>query len=508
MSINDVSAVASLEITEFEDMTDIQQNMYLTDELYNSIVSGSKYSGENDNEDIPSKFYVKPKKTTMYSDIIEKMTASPGSSSEFNFTMNEKMDFINYVYMYKKFPGIKVKNSMKDHVQISWVHNLGHNAIDSFELVIDGDPKQTITNTWLDIYAQYFISKDHRKNYRKNIGDEKYSRAWTNGITEEPAGKKVWGNELLPFSVKVPLPFSFNKTPFPIFLGLQSKILIRGRFKTKLSQLIKMRVKEGEKWKEAKFDWRVLEGISGEDHVLTDQPELYACYSKITKDEKRFFLESLENSPKENGTKLKKTYRYYYNDIMINTYDKLYTSEEPFSDLLSSKTPTKGIFWVAQNVQGMLYNNYSNYTTDPYDIDNGKHPIVKASMKHSGTASRFKDMDYSHLDDMMSYYKFPSSSYTKGYGAFSFSRNMLSIDSDIGPIFDRTKTVLTLVLGNENEKRERLTDVKDEDVLKSILDRSEDKSKSADKYRIFILTVVVKQFQFSIADKIKVNDGS
>jgi len=499
MAVNDISIVANLELGELSTLTDIQQNMYLTDAMYENIINKTPYIADKDDEVIPSRLYVKPKKTTLYAEIVEKMSMMPGGSSEYNFMLNEKMDFISYVYKYRKFPGIKIKDSLKDNIQISWCHNLGHHSIDSLELMIDNDPKQTITDVWLDNYVQHFVSNDHIERYRQNICDKKYSKLWTTGDINKDKSGKVWGTELKPLVVKVPLPFSFDKTPFPIFLATQSKVVIKGRFKMKLSQLIKIRVKKGDLWEEIPYDWRVLEGISGEDYMLPEAPELYACYSKITKEEKKYWLDTITD---------KKPYKYYYNDIMPITYDKLFTSTEPFSDVLSSKTPVKGIYWVAQNALGLPFNNYSNYTTDPYDSEIGEDPISKVSLKHAGNSYRVKEMDSSHFTDMMSYYRCSSSSYSKGYGCVIFSKNVNTIDGDIGPIFDITKSTLSLTLEDNKDNGKRINDVKQDELLKSILDRTDNKSKSNNKYKIHLFVQVVKQFKFSVADKIRVSDGN
>ena len=499
MAVNDISIVANLEIGDMSVLTDLQQNMYLTDEMYYSIKNKTPYISDKDEEIIPSKLYVKPKKTTLSADIVEKAQMMPGNSSEYNFMLNEKMDYVTYTYYYRKFRSTKVKESLKDHVQISWCNNLGHHNFDTFELMIDNDPKQTITGVWLDNYAQRFVSKEHLKKYRQNICDKKYSKLWTTGEISKDENGKVWGTELKPITVKVPIPFSFERTPFPIFLATQSKILIKGRFKMKLSELIKMRVKKGDIWEEIPYDWRVLEGISGEDYILPDSPELYICYSKITKEEKKYWLDTITD---------KTPYKYYYTDIVPITYDKLYTSTEPFSDLLSSKTPVKGIYWVAQNVLGLPFNNYSNYTTDPFDTDQGDDPISKVSLKHAGNSYRVKEMDSSHFTDMMSYHRCSSSPYSKGYGCIIFSKNINTIDADIGPIFDITKTTLSLTLEDNKDNSRNVNDVKQEELLKSILDRTDNKSKSYNKYKIHLLIQVIKQFEFSVAEKIKVNDGN
>lgn len=507
MTANDISAVADLELGDYESLSDIQANMYMTDMMYNNYKMGSmsNYDYSQDSESIHSKFRITPKKTTMYSTITEKMESNPSTNGEFNFVINDKMDFLNYVDLFRRFPKIRVKDEMKNKFQISFTHNLGHNVINSFELLVDGDPKQTITNTWLDIHSQLFVPDNHRKNYRKNICDEKYGKLWSGGVVTEEKNK-VWASELDSLTVKVPIPFSFEKTPFPIFLAKQSKVSIRGKFKTKYSELIKMRFKKDDNgpWEEIPFRWQVIHAISGEDHLIPDAPELYASYSKISEMERDSWLDQIK---KEGMNGEKGLYKYYYNDIIINSYDKYHNSEEPFSDVLSSKTPTKGIFWVAQNVTGMKYNNYSNYTTNPYDIERGDHPVSKVSLKHGGHTHRFKDMDFSHFVDVMCYHHFPSSPYSKGYGGLAFSKNIFSVDADIGPILDKTKTSLSLILeGNINH--DKLNDLKDSDLLASLVNEIENKNRPSNKYKIFVFVVVIKQLQFPIAGKIKVNDGS
>jgi hypothetical protein len=49
------------------------------------------------------------------------------------------------------------------------------------------------------------------------------------------------------------------------------------------------------------------------------------------------------------------------------------------------------MFWVAFNEEALKYNNYSNYTTDPYD-DDGVDPIV------SSTFTRGETIEWSQLD--------------------------------------------------------------------------------------------------------------
>ena len=502
MSVNDIADVANFELGSFDDLTDMQKQMYLSDSMYKSSINNTEYQANKDNEAIPSKYLIIPKKCNRSVDIIEKMSVIPGTTNELNFTLNTKMDFVTYSYMYRAFSKYKVKEKYKDNVQISWCHNLGHNSIDSIELVIDNDSKKTITNTWLDIYSQFFITKDYRKNYRINICDDKYSKQWTKGNVSKQ-NNKYWGTELDPVIIKVPLPLFSKKTPFPIFLANQSTITIKIKYKTKLSQLLKMRAREDEnsEWMEIPVSCSLLQGISENetDYTLAEVPELYSCYSKITEEEQSYWKDYVS----VNG------YKFYYDDIIVSTYDKLYTSSEPFDGVLSSKTPSKSIFWVAQNESGLKFNNYSNYTTNPLNRSAGDNPVFNVSVKHGGDSSRCKNMDASHFNEMMAFYRFPAVPYEKGYGALVFSYNITGTDADVGPIFDQIKTNLNLTLQECNDTNNDILSTINEKVdIKKILMASSNKSEaSKNKYKIYIFTLVIKQLQFSIADKIKVNDG-
>ena len=504
MAVNDIADVAAFELGALDDLTDIEKQMYLSDAMYKSSITNTEYQASKDNETVSSKHYIIPKKCNRSVDITEKMSVIPGTTNELNFIINTKMDFITYTYMYRTFSRYKVKEEYKDNVQISWCHNLGHNNIDSIELIIDNDSKKTITNTWLDIYSQFFISKDHRKSYRMSICDDKYGKGWTKGSISKQDGK-YWGTELDSITVKVPLPLFSRKTPFPILLSSQSSITIKIKYKTKLSQLLKMRMRadENSEWKEVPVKCYFLQGMSESeaDYTLPDVPELYSNYSRITEEEQNFWKDLASQNP--NG------YRFYYDDIIINTYDKLYTAAEPFDGTLSSKTPSKAIFWVAQNESGLKLNNYSNYTTNSLDRSKGNHPVSKVSIKHGGDSSRCKDMDISHFDEMMSYHRFPSVPYEKGYGALVFSYNTTSVDADVGPIFDLVKTNLNLSLQEGGDVSDEIFSKANEKIdIKKILLASSDKSDVAkNKYKIYIFTLVIKQLQFSIADKVKVNDG-
>jgi len=468
--------------------------MYLTDALYNHIVKGAKYELNKDEEAVPSDFWKEIKKTCMSVDISDKMSVTPGSEGEYIYSINKGMDFLLYPYMYRTYPGYKVKDELKKNVEICWTHNLGHNVITRLDLIIDDDAKQTITNTWLDVYSQFFMKAGFRKKYRMGIYDRKYAQGWT--------------TDLKPCTTKTPIPLFCGKKrnmAIPLFLCSLSKLEIRGNFKTKISELMKMRGRktENEPWEEIPYKWQSLQAVSGQDQKIDGAPEMFAYYSKIQDHEKLGWKDNIEASNS-------KSYKLYYEDIIIISPDKFFTSKEPFSQELLCKTTAKSIFWVAQNQKGLKFNNYSNYTTNSLNIESGEHPIKRISYKYGGNNYRFQDMDYTHFDDMMSYYRFPSTPFEKGYGVFSHSSNPSGTDADNGPVFDKDgKITLTLTIGGNNEKGDTKLEIKGDKLLDSIFeDNSHADISENDRYKIFVFILAMKKIEFFNASNIKVSDGN
>lgn len=499
----DISKVADLELGDLLKTTSpLQKEMYLPDAIIEYLNKGGNGTmpREEDIDDIPTGFWNDMKKNSMATDIFEKMSVTPGSEGELNFGVNYGMDFLLYIYSMRNFPGYKIKDEYKDNIQICWVHNLGHNNISRIDMMIDNDPKQTITNTWLDIYSQNFMKWGYKKTYRKCVGDSKYSQEWT--------------NELKPCTMQVPLPFLFSRkrcTALPLFLTMddiinKSKIEFKMHYRTKISELLKMRMRKTADgpWVEIPYNWNVIVGVSDADQKLPYHPELYGCYSKITSEERNSWKDRIKNNKG-------KVYKMYYDDIIIINPDKTYTIKEPFTTELSCKTPCRGIFWVAQNQEGLKYNNYSNYTTNTYSVKEGEHPITKISMKHGGTTSRHQNLDYRHFNDMMNYHRLPSSPFYPGYQCLIFSDNLLRTDPDIGLIFNNDiKTNLTLSLERPNEKpSEKKIETQKDQFLESLLadpDRSD--GFSIQRYKIFVFLYIMKKIEFPIADKIRVYSGN
>lgn len=491
----DISNVADLELGNYDHLSSFQKEMYLTDLHYDSMMKSTEYSGEGDDEVIGTSFWKKIKKTTMFVDISESMPITPGKSGEFIYTVNDKLDLLLYIYMIREFPKYKVKSQLRDLVQICWTHNLGHNSIIRLDLIVDNDSKQTITSTWLDMHGQFFTKKDFRKSYRKMVGDAKYFPEWS--------------NELPPVTVKVPIPFFFSRgrdSALPLFLT-KSKVSVRGLFRNKLSELMKMRFRKDVNgdWVEKPFRYDCLEGILSRDEEIKSNPELFAYYSRITPEEKNGWKDLIEES-------VSKSYKLYYDDITIISPERPYTCREPFIHELLCPTPAKGILWVAQNQEGLKYNNYSNYTTDPLDITVGKNPVDSISMKHGGTTVRFQGMKPTHFDEMMSYYRTISPSFETGYHAIFYSPWPYDTNADVGPIFnDEIKTSLGIsIIDESTEKSDNVLGLVEGNLPDSFFEDQDanDINRNLPRYRLIVIILCMKKIEFFWSDKIKVVGGN
>lgn len=495
---SDIKSVAELELGGTDKLTSLQQEMYLTDKLIKSYRTRADYDPSRDDESVPTPFMKKIKKILLSTDISEKMPITPGSEGNFTFTVNDKMDFLTSIYKFRQFPSYKVKEQFKDKAQICWTHNLGHNDIIRLDLIIDDEPKQTITSTWLDIYSQFFVKSEFRKEYRKYIGDRKYAPKWGSEI---PAVKTI-----------TPLPFFFDRSrnaSLPLFLTEKSKITIKGTFRTKISDLLKMRFRadENSPWIEVPYRWELLEGVHQENQKIDGLLEFHATYSKITTEEKGGWIEMIQEDSAD------KSYSLLYDDIVIMESNKPCSKEDPFDQELHCNTTAKGVFWVAQNQDGLKYNNYSNYTTNPLDISAGKNPITTVGIKHGGTSSRCQNMDAEHFQYIQAYYRLPSTPFEPGYFCQMYSPNPMTTDADIGPIFNdkvgiKTNLILT-VAGGEAAGGKPANNGKLDDIIKSTLDLNAGKhEENLPKFKVFVLILCIKKMQFFIADKVKVHNGS
>jgi len=506
----DPSYIASLELSDFESLTKFQRDQYYPDKYIKAYEEGIDYDYNQEDELILSTFALTIRKISLCTDILSKMEVISGNSGEYKYLFNKKMHYWLYSYLIDIYPEAKLIPEVKDLVEIAWVHNLAHNRINYFNFLIDDRVVQTITNTWLDIFAQYFITNDKRELYRKNIGDFEYNGGW--------------GNSLKSIKTKLPLPF-FNQFErshaLPMFLCSLSKIECKASFRTSLTQLIKMRKRNtaDSDWKECKV---VPNVIQNPDKILSP-PEMWSYYSAITKSEVDWFKEmtvstDIQNNisnnqdikPVKNGPR-----QMYINDIITISPDILYSSVAGQTNTaiipLNSFGITKAIFWVLQNQDGLIYNNYSNYTTNSLNIKEGSNPVEKVSLKY-GEIKRLDTVDICHFEDMVSYYRFPSNPFEKGYSVYSFSPNSIDQNCDIGIVFNDNKANLILNLAeNIDDSYNYNIEVSDESLSplqKYFKSKKSSKKISKPKYKAYVFLMIMKKLSFQDNEKVKIDDGN
>jgi hypothetical protein len=499
-SKSDITNIAKMELIHPAEFTPLEAEMHLPKVWVDHLFKGKPEPKDNntDEESIPSSFYKPPHKICMAVDLVEEMTLTPGNDGEYNFNVNDGMDFLLYTYIFRMFPGYKVKEEYKEKIQIKWCHNLGHNFIQRIELIIDNDCKQTITSNWLDIYANHFMKKGFLKMYRKCIRDQKYSQDWT--------------DHLLPCMTKTPIPFFYSKSrdmALPLFLTKNnSKVEIKTTLRNKISDLMKMRIRKDvdSDWIEIPFRYECVQGLNNSYQNIQGAPRVFSYYSKITDAERESWKEQQMTDNKNDSKATKK----YYDDIIIFNPDRSCNPKDPFNEELSSKTPVRAIFWIAQNPETLKYNNYSNYTTNVHDQKNGEHPVQKVTYSYGSNSHRFKEYHFSHFDEMNSFYRGISPPYEKGYGSLFLSPDLENSNADIGPVYNKNTKVILNLSFEKYKVSDVAMDVDRDKLIENILAENDSNVKISDsnRYKVHVFLAVMKKIEYYCADPVKVFDGN
>jgi len=318
-----------------------------------------------------------------------------------------------------------------------------------------------------------------------------------------------WDTSVPKFTIKTPLSYSFEKhisSAIPLFaLPEGVSVHVDIKYKLDLSSLIRMRAHRDGQWIDIPFAWKFIEGYNpGPDQesipniTVLSPPEVWATYSKMTEEERSWFQQEVFT---KNGEPVPVT--YYYEDVV----------ELPVNDLkvtLSSKLPAKGVYWVPQNKEALTYNYYTNYTTDPHDIQTGVNPIESISVLYGGTDKKVEDMKSYHFDEITSYYSKNVIDVNCGYGYYPLCYDTMDIRSThIGLTFSNLNVELKFRLRSERSETitKEINDDVDEAITKAInANKSEDTLRS--KYDIRVFLLVTKRVDFYYKAKPVVYDGS
>lgn len=431
------------------------------------------------NKDVDSWFSFNKSNRTAAPKFKQTMEKTPKGEGIIVYTCSNKFDFLFNLEGCVKLPPIKVKDKYAKLVSIRYPHNLGHNIFTEGELKIDDEHKQTIDSKYIDVNSQFFVTK--RRTYNEMIGNVP---ALLEFNTELPA-----------YPITVPLPFSFTKSmpkqALPILKG-DNKITFDFNLRLKLSDLLVMRVKKGDEYKEIKCNLNYLEFKNPEIPV----PELWGYYSEITEAE-RNWRRSLDPNTGEPSKLI-----LYTEDIDVITTDNPTPIGSNVTIKLESEHPAKHIFWMAQLENGGL----SNYTTNRYDAKMGWNPCAKSGIKY-GLSYRIPLTDHTHFDQGEAYHFFPGEPCDAGYNGFTYQFKPDQIQTaDNGVILKKCGAVLEVKLGDTSpfSKPEEEKEYEDENgnaIPTELLEEDDDVIAKKDKYMVHVRVVVIRKMEVSWDDK-------
>jgi hypothetical protein len=166
------------------------------------------HSPSDDDDIIPSKFYVEIRKTS-WSNHVQLQLTQTSESGRWVFRPDSKLDYLLYSYLTAVLPSVRVKDDRRNRVQICWTKNPFHNMIEHGMLKLDGDLGPQIPQGWLDVHSQHFMKPGagFRKKYNSMIGNEKCLTSWSTSLPK--------------FSISSPQPWYFSESicnAMPLFL--------------------------------------------------------------------------------------------------------------------------------------------------------------------------------------------------------------------------------------------------------------------------------------------------
>jgi hypothetical protein len=428
---------------ELNSLTDFQKEIHVTEE----------------GEEIIMNCYKGFIKSTWYSSLPMKLKCS-SDGEEIVYPVDNSFHFLLYTYMRFLLPAIKVKAEWKGKVRISWCHNIGTNIVLRAEFKEDHDIYHTWDNVWEDIYHQFYQSGGSGKRETHNVGVGNVK------CLEE------WSEHLPSYPINVDQPWFYSMDPalaFPIlFKNSETRAEHRYTFRRKVSDLLRIQVVDkGGKWKDVSRIKGALAKYIENPPLMIKTPELWGRFSY--------------NSEQE--VKWHKTCRaervLYTRDVEIcdTTNPTKYSSVSEIE--LHSTNPCLALFWVAENKDSKLHNNYSNYTTDTNDLYSGWDPIKTTTLKY-GTSIRLNNMPSDHFNIAEPRKHFPSAPNERGYHGYSYasdSTNFNGLNAKLQCRIDNNSIFADNIYDQEEEEKHEedegeISESVDVDNTVSVVDES------------------------------------
>ena len=443
------------------------------------------YTGTKKEPKVGTRFSTEVEKRSQGSHMKIKLDQIPVKEGEIVYTASKKFDSLLKLEGHVDLFPYRVKEQYKNTVSICYHHNLCHNIFYFGECKIDNEHYGFLDSVWMDMYSQYFVEK--RELYDRMIGNIP--------CLEE------WGTDLPGIHLVAPQPFSFSRNSrvsIPILKSDKNSITFEYKIRTKLTDLIKMRVAVKDSngnitYKEIKCNLKYLD-TRNNTHIPI--PEMWGRYAEMT-DEERNWRKSVDP---EIGEPIKQIIYIEDIDITSSKNPKTIGTQEEIS--LAGTAPAKHVFWVASLVDS----GYSNYTTDRNNVYKGWNPCLKSGIKY-GNSDRVEECGHEHFDLSEVYdFNWPNIPREAGYNVHTYTFNPMEIQAaDTAVILKECGATLNVWLGDTNpfidqEEEDEHYDANNEIIPVEALDDTLDESKK-DKYIVHVRALVVRKMEVYWSDK-------
>ena len=455
---------------ELNSLTDYQRSLY-------------QPSAKNiDKEEVNHRFAFKTEKASWSSNLLINMPYQTKSDT-IVYEPDRAFDYLINTCLKVKLPAIKVKDDFKDIVKICWPHNVGLNIVKSASLNSDEKTVQSFDDIWLNIDGHFFIPHARRDRYNIMIGNVPFLEEWSGFLPEYP--------------LTIPQPWTYSRTisdALPLFLCKESKITHSYKFRLKLSELLRMKFYDSAKkeWREIRYDFKYLEGVSTEDQLPV--PDLWGRHALMTDDERETLRKDAEEKP----------YKTFIDDIIPVNSEKVASEGEPVTLEFLTSLPSRGIFFVAENILATRNRNYSNFTTNASDLYKGWGPITSVKT-FSGGVERNAELDSDFFDRCIPWYNLPSSfspGPDAGYYCDLWGYENSYYLTDVTLVPEQVRIKMTFQLGNTDPflKKvaiKRYDQVKDDDILPDELKEELNVNNAINKYYVRARIQVIKKLKFN-----------
>lgn len=352
--------------------------------------------------------------------------------------------FLCYTTLRFVLPAVRVKSNFDSTHQVCWTHNLCNNSFKASTLMINGEQYQELDSTTSDIYL--------------NAGPEQFNniQRCSSGITD---ALELWTTSLPSRKLNALQPWFYSldmkkcSTAMPLFYLRESKDMQhRYEFVDNIYKLLRVRVKEGDQWKELLYEEIMSRNCLDIDGSTKLIPEMYGRYGMISQGE----LDSYKCIDKK-VFPFKTLINPVTSDANINPMVEGQSRVKIFET--KSEYHVVAGFFVAKNEKAATTNYPSNYTNDTSDCYSGNTPIESVKMVCTRSTSRQHERFNLEADQLW----LPQLQYLcrdipneEGYLSYSFAHNAWSCLSDSGIIFGPADSI-AITLTDVRKQPSRIT---------------------------------------------------